>query len=305
MIGIVYNTVQVLTLNKTAQLSRRGLSTATQSSTPSLLAGLQHTGVRRELAETIQSQVDVGVQGEYAGILLHRHLVTLMAPALPVTPPLFLPLSSLLRPGPEATAEEKFVELNPQIFSHPIRRDILHLCVTHHLDGLRQGTASTKTRGEVRGSGRKIRPQKHTGRARLGDGQSPMLRGGGVAFGPKPRDFSTKLPRKVIQMGMRAALSARVKERALGVVESLEWQIPKTQELEARLEELGWGKTLFVTGLDEIPSGLARASGNLRMVETITAEELSVYDAVKWPRLVLDVAAVDWLEQTLSKSESS
>lgn len=181
----------------------------------------------------------------------------------------------------------------------------MHLCVIHHLDGLRQGTASTKTRGEVRGSGRKIRPQKHTGRARLGDAQSPMLRGGGVAFGPKPRDFSTKLPRKVIQMGMRVALSARVKERSLGVVESLEWQVPKTQELEERLEELGWGKTLFVTGLDKVPDGLVRASGNLRRVETITAQDLGVYDAVKWPRLVLDVAAVDWLEQTLGKSERS
>ena len=132
-----------------------------------------------------------------------------------------------------------------------------------------------------------------------------MLRGGGVAFGPKPRDFSTKLPRKVIQMGMRVALSARVKERSLGVVESLEWQIAKTQELQARLEELGWGKTLFVTGLDKIPDGLARASGNLRLVETITAQDLGVYDAVKWPRLVLDVAAVDWFEQTLGKTESS
>ena len=132
-----------------------------------------------------------------------------------------------------------------------------------------------------------------------------MLRGGGVAFGPKPRDFSTKLPRKVMQMGMRVALSARVKERALGVVESLEWQQPKTKELLARLNELGWGKTLFVTGLDEVPDGLARASSNLRMVDTITADELGVYDAVKWPRLILDVAAVDWLEQTLSKPESS
>ena len=109
---------------------------------------------------------------------------------------------------PEENLEDEVVELDPSIFNHPIRRDILHLCVVHHLDSLRQGSANTKTRGEVRGSGAKIRPQKGTGRARLGDGQSPMLRGGGVAFGPKPRDFSTKLPRKVIQMGMRVALRA-------------------------------------------------------------------------------------------------
>ena len=97
----------------------------------------------------------------------------------------------------------------------------------------------------MRGSGRKIRPQKGTGHARLGDGQSPMLRGGGVAFGPKPRDFSTKLNRKVIQMGMRVALSARLKEQSLGVVESLEWPGFKTNEFAKRIGELGWEKTLF------------------------------------------------------------
>lgn len=224
--------------------------------------------------------------------------------AQPVTPSLFLPMSSLL-PNLQEVSEERLVELDPLVFSHPVRRDILHLCVVHHLDSLRQGTASTKTRGEVRGSGRKMRPQKRTGKARLGDGQSPMLRGGGVAFGPKPRDFSTKLPRKVIQMGMRVALSARVKERGLGVVESLEWQVPKTKVLAARINELGWGKTLFVTGLDEVPVGLERASSNLPMVDTITASDLGVYDAVKWPRIVLDLAAVEYFEQTLGKGQVS
>ena len=120
-------------------------------------------------------------------------------------------------PEPDAPpASDKVVELDPTVFNHPIRRDIIHLCVVHYRDSLRQGSANTKTRSEVRGSGRKIRPQKGSGRARLGDGQSPMLRGGGIAFGPKPRDFSTKLPRKVIEMGMRVALSAKLKEQRLG-----------------------------------------------------------------------------------------
>lgn len=212
-------------------------------------------------------------------------------------------MSSLLPPTKKEPAEEQLVELDSSVFAHPIRRDILYLCVVHHLDSLRQGTASTKTRAEVRGSGHKIRPQKGTGRARLGDGQSPMLRGGGVAFGPKPRDFSTKLPRKVIQMGMRVALSARVKERALEVVPSLNWKHPKTKHLAARLEKLGWGKALLVTGKAEVPETLERASNNLPFVETITAEELGVYDAVKWPRLVLDLSAVQWFEQTLGKQQ--
>ncbi|KAG8963986.1 54S ribosomal protein, mitochondrial [Tulasnella sp. 419] len=110
---------------------------------------------------------------------------------------LYLPLSSLLpRNSDQSKASSQVVSLDPSVFSHPIRRDILHLCVVHHRDGLRQGSANTKTRSEIKCSGRKLRPQKGTGRARLGDASSPMLRGGAVAFGPKPRDFSTKLPRK-------------------------------------------------------------------------------------------------------------
>ncbi|KAI0082285.1 ribosomal protein L4 [Panus rudis PR-1116 ss-1] len=220
--------------------------------------------------------------------------------AEPVTSPIYLNMSSLI-PTEDASVLDEIVELDPFIFDHPIRRDILHLCVVQYLDSLRQGTASTKSRGEVRGSGRKIRPQKGTGEARLGDGQSPMLRGGGVAFGPKPRDFSTDLPRKVIQMGMRVALSARVKEHGLGIVRSLEWPGSKTRGLVERLEELGWQKTLFVTGLSSVPEGLRRASSNIHKVATTTAEELTVYDAVKWPRLVLDIPAVEYFEQTLAK----
>ncbi|KAI0756898.1 ribosomal protein L4 [Daedaleopsis nitida] len=210
-------------------------------------------------------------------------------------------MSSLIPPGENIDPAEELVGLDTHVFAHPIRRDILHLCAVHYLDCQRQGSANTKTRGEVRGSGRKIRPQKGSGRARLGDGQSPMLRGGGVAFGPKPRDFATKLNRKVIEMGMRVALSARVKEQSLGVVRSLEWPGFKTRELEDRVEELGWRKTLFVTGHDEIPDGLQRASANLPHVETVRAEDLNVYNALKWPRLVLDLHAVEWFERALGR----
>jgi large subunit ribosomal protein L4 len=131
-----------------------------------------------------------------------------------------------------------------------------------------------------------------------------MLRGGGVAFGPKPRDFSTKLPRKVIEMGMRVALSAKLRNHGLGVVESLDWPGMKTRPLAKRVAELKWRKTLFVTGLDVVPEGLQRASGNIEKVHAITARDLVVYDAVKWPRLVLDLAAVDWFERTLGKNRA-
>ncbi|KAF8560304.1 ribosomal protein L4 [Imleria badia] len=197
---------------------------------------------------------------------------------------------------------DKAVLLDSTVFNHPIRHDILHLCAVHHLDSLRQGSANTKTRGEVRGSGRKIRPQKGTGRARLGDGQSPMLRGGGVAFGPKPRDFSTKLNRKVIEMGMRVALSAKLKEQRLGVVPCIKWYCHKTITLKNRLEALGWRTgTLFVSGLPQVDPAVQRAGRNLRGLEFRHVDEVNVYDLVKWRRVILDLPAVALLESKLGR----
>jgi large subunit ribosomal protein L4 len=219
------------------------------------------------------------------------------------TPPSVYVTLSHLVPPPTANPPEEVLELDRTVFGEPVRRDILHLCVVHHRDGLRQGSANTKTRAEVRGSGAKIRPQKGSGRARLGDGQSPMLRGGGVAFGPKPRDFATKLPRKVRSLGMRVALSARLKSQGLGVVRTLDWPGFKTKDLVTRVEQLGWRKTLLVTGLPEIPEGLRRASSNIEGITIVKAEDLDVYSVVRWPRVILDVYAVDWLEQTLGKGE--
>jgi len=198
-------------------------------------------------------------------------------------------------------ADKSVAILEPTVFKHPIRRDILHLCVVHYRDGLRQGSASTKTRGEVRGSGRKIRPQKGSGKARLGDAQSPMLRGGGIAFGPKPRDFSTKLPRKVIEMGMRVALSAKLKEERLGIMYRLYWPNAKTKFLAQRIEALGLRKTLFISGAPVVDEGIKRAIRNIPSVKLITTEEANIYEILKWPRVVLDVKAVEFYERTLKK----
>lgn len=128
-----------------------------------------------------------------------------------------------------------------------------------------------------------------------------MLIGGGVAFGPKPRDFSTKLPRKVIEMGMRVALSVKMKEQRLGVVTSLNWPNGKTKHLAQRIDNLGLRKTLFVTGEEMLPTGLQRAIGNIPMVKLITPDKLTVYETLKWQRIVLDVKAVDFFERTLKK----
>ncbi|KAG5638650.1 hypothetical protein H0H81_011202 [Sphagnurus paluster] len=218
----------------------------------------------------------------------------------PLLKPVYLALSQPFK-GKTSVAEESVAVLDPTVFNQPLRPDILHLCVVHHLDSLRQGSANTKTRGEVRGSGIKIRRQKGTGKARLGDAQSPMLVGGGVAFGPKPRDFSTKLPRKVIEMGMRVALSAKVQERKLGVVSQLSWPQGKTKHLAQKIDHLGMRKTLFVTGLSKPSATLERAIANIEKVKLITTEQLNVYELLKWPRVVLDVKAVEYLERTYKK----
>lgn len=224
------------------------------------------------------------------------------APAIDPVEPVFLTLSSLQG----KKARDKAVALDPIVFNHPIRHDILHLCAVHHLDSLRQGSANTKARGEVRGSGRKIRPQKGTGRARLGDGQSPMLRGGGVAFGPKPRDFSTKLNRKVIEMGMRVALSAKFKEQRLGVVPRIKWYCHKTITLKNRLDSLGWRTgTLFVSGLPQVDPAIQRAGRNLRGLEFRHVDEVKVYDLVKWRRVILDLPAVALLESKLARKHDA
>ncbi|KAF7784636.1 hypothetical protein Agabi119p4_801 [Agaricus bisporus var. burnettii] len=222
--------------------------------------------------------------------------------ATPYASPLCLSLTQPLFPKPsDPNHEEHVVSLDPTVFDHPSRRDVLHLCVMHYRDSLRQGSANTKTRGEVAGSGRKIRRQKGSGKARLGDGQSPMLIGGGVAFGPKPRDFSTKLPRKVIQMGMRIALSARMREQRLGVMTSLDWPSAKTNPLSKKIDQLGLRKTLFITGHEIAPVGLKRAIGNIPSVKLVTAKDVNVYEILYWQRLVLDVKAVEYFEETLKK----
>ncbi|EGO04576.1 hypothetical protein SERLA73DRAFT_173871 [Serpula lacrymans var. lacrymans S7.3] len=195
---------------------------------------------------------------------------------------------------------KRVVTLDSSIFNHPLRRDILHLCVVHHLDSLRQGLASTRARGEVRGSNHKIRPQKGSGRARLGDSRSPILRGGGVAFGPKQRDFSTRLNAKVIRMGMRVALTLKVREQRLGVVSSLTWFSRKTVVLKSRLQKLGWDTaTLFVTGQTEVPANLRVAGHNIPGIDFKIVQDLKVYDLVKWRRVVLDTAALCTIERIL------
>ncbi|KAG8806482.1 54S ribosomal protein, mitochondrial [Serendipita sp. 399] len=258
---------------------------------------------------TLKPSVNVKIDGEVDPKLVKPVLQWLLddtapMPFIPVEAkfdpkaPTWLPIKAFCGPF----TKDKLVHLDPSIFNHPIRQDILHACVTWYRDGLRRGTASTKTRYEVNYSGRKIRPQKGTGRARLGDRGSPMLRGGGRAFGPKPRDFSTELPRKIRQMGLRVALSSKLRDRRLIVVPSVDWPNAKTKWIVARLRGLGKELEkgcLLVTGSEAISSKLARATSNLKWVTCRTAKEVQVWDLLTHPYTILSLDAVQWFQENI------
>ena len=174
----------------------------------------------------------------------------------------------------------------------PTRRDILHRAVIYEGDMTRLGTASTKTRHEIRGSARKIRPQKGSGRARLGDKKSPMLRGGGVAFGPQPRDFSTELQKKVYDLAWRTALSYRFRKGELIIVDNaMEIESPSTRllaDIFKHHEKLrGKGRSLLVT-LEERPL-LEQALVEMdRGEQTLTWEEVDVKNLLELSRVIIE-----------------
>ena len=177
----------------------------------------------------------------------------------------------------------RFEQFPSSFLYAPLRRDILHKAVVFEGDAHRLGRASAKTRAEVRGSGRKIRPQKGTGRARLGNKKSPMLRGGGAAHGPKPRDFSTDLPRKMYAMAWRTALSYRYRRSELVLIDGrLEIQYADHSLALCILATHRWGsdssRSLFVAARHRPNFAAAMkplgAEGRLLTVDEVDVKDL-------------------------------
>ena len=164
----------------------------------------------------------------------------------------------------------------------------------------RQGTASTKTRGEVAGSTRKLFRQKHTGMARAGSKKSPIRRGGGVTFGPKPRSYRQEMPKKMRRLALRCALSAKAKDEDLMVLEKLELGQPKTKEMAGILAALGVDSSaLIVTGEPE--ENIVKSARNLAEVKTLPANILNVVDILSHKRLLMTEAAVRKAEELWAK----
>ncbi|KAI7903029.1 ribosomal protein L4/L1 family-domain-containing protein [Cokeromyces recurvatus] len=195
------------------------------------------------------------------------------------------------------------IELDNSVFGQPIRRDILHRVVVWQRDGMRQGTHSTKTRSEVRGTSKKLAPQKGRGKARIGDGKAPHIRGGGIAFGPKPRDHSTNLPRKVQELGLRVALSAKYVQDQLVVVESFsnvfKSEKPKTCELDRILKTTYNDTRKLLIVLNSCNPMIELAARNLSNCEVIHVEETNVLDLLAFDKLIIEKSAVQTLEEAL------
>jgi large subunit ribosomal protein L4 len=189
------------------------------------------------------------------------------------------------------------VELNDEVFNREVKEYILHEVVRMQRAAKRAGTACTKTRVDVRGGGRKPWRQKGTGRARAGTRSSPLWRGGGVAFGPKPRDYSFKVNRKVRQQAVAMALSARFQEGNLVVLDDFSLEQIKTKEFVKIMNVLDVDNGIIVT--DNAPETLSKSSRNVNGYKVITSEGLNVYDLLLHKKVILLQPVIESLEKRL------
>ncbi len=189
------------------------------------------------------------------------------------------------------------LNLKDEIFSTEIKEQLIKDVVDMQLANRRRGTASTKTRGEVSGGGRKPWPQKGTGRARAGSIRSPLWRGGGVVFGPHPRDYSYLLPKKARKVALRSVLSLKVKENKLKILDKIELPYIKTKEFVKIIKNIGVNKALIVIeGKNEI---IEKSARNIPNIKVLRVEGLNVYDILRYDDLVLTKAAVERIEERL------
>ncbi|GAB2568164.1 50S ribosomal protein L4 [Gracilibacillus alcaliphilus] len=191
------------------------------------------------------------------------------------------------------------VEINDAVFGIEPNEHVLHDAVLMQRASLRQGTHAVKNRSEVRGGGRKPWRQKGTGRARQGSIRSPQWVGGGTVFGPTPRSYSYKLPKKVRRLALKSALSSKVKEDSLVVLEGIAIDTPKTKEVVSMLTSLNADKkALIITAeKDEV---LAKSANNLQHVKVLTVSEVNVLDLLTHDKLILTKEAAEKAGEVLA-----
>jgi large subunit ribosomal protein L4 len=190
----------------------------------------------------------------------------------------------------------KNIEISDRVFAVPFNEAVVHQAVVRQQANARQGTASTKTRSEVAGSTRKLFRQKHTGLARAGSKKSPLRRGGGVTFGPKPRSYRQDIPKKMRQLALRCALSAKTRDEELKILEELKLDQPKTKQIAGILAALGIDSTaLIVTDVPE--KNVIKSARNLAGIKTLPANILNVVDILSHKMLLMTESAVRQAEK--------
>jgi large subunit ribosomal protein L4 len=205
------------------------------------------------------------------------------------------PMDSFPVYGPDRQQIDK-VDLNDRIFNSTVNPSLVHRAVVMQMASERQGTASTLGRGEVRGGGKKPWKQKHTGRARAGSSRSPIWRGGGTVFGPKPRSYSIALPKKIYRAALRGALAALVAAEGLVVMGELVLPEMKTRHLVKLLSKVGAkGKVLLV--VDEGLVDLIRIGKNVKNLKILHGKDLNVYDVLWCDKLVVTRAELERIQE--------
>ncbi len=188
------------------------------------------------------------------------------------------------------------IEISESVFDVPFNEAVVHQAFVRQRANARQGSASTKTRGQVSGSGRKLFRQKGTGNARAGTVKSPLRRGGGITFGPHPRSYRQAIPKKMRRLALRCALSAKLRDGEMTFVEPFEFDEPKTGRMAGIMAALKIDKSvLLVTG--EAKAIVAKSARNLPGVKISPANLLNVVDVLSAKRLVMEVAAVRKAEE--------
>lgn len=190
------------------------------------------------------------------------------------------------------------LELSDAVFGIEPNESVLHEAVVMQQASARRGTHQVKNRSAVRGGGRKPWRQKGTGRARQGSIRSPQWVGGGVVFGPTPRSYRYKLPKKVRRLAMKSALSSKVKEEGLIVLENLTFESPKTKEMAQILDNLNANKALIVT--KDFDKNAQLSARNIPDVTLISSDKINVLDVLKHDKLIMTVDAVSNVEEVLS-----
>ena len=189
------------------------------------------------------------------------------------------------------------MELNEEVFNTPIKAHVIHQAMVSQRLNRRSGSASTKSRSEVRGSGAKLWLQKGTGRARVGQAASPTRRGGGVAFGPAPRKYDRKVPKKVRRSALRMALTDKYQTDRLIVVNGFDLPEIKTRDFVEAMQNFNVDRALIVT--HEKNEVLEKSSRNVPWVKVMRHEGLNVYDVLRHEHLFLDQSAISMIEEAL------